>query len=180
MLIDPKNSQVLIIDVQPRLAAAMPDRDRIVGNCSLLLNAAREIDVPVLASEQYPQGLGETVPTLAELIPSSQRLAKMEFSCLRNAELASRLETVAKEQVVLAGMEAHVCVLQTAFDLVGQGKDVFVVADAVGSRKPESKETALSRLAAAGAAIVTTEMVAFEWLGSASAPAFRTISKLIR
>ena len=180
MLITPDRSQFLIIDVQDRLAAAIPEREQIVRNCAVLLKAANELGVPVMASEQYPQGLGHTVAELSALTKPEDRLEKVEFSCVQNERLADRLKRPGRDQIVIGGVEAHVCVLQTAFDALSRGSEVFVVADAVGSRHTTSKELALRRLEAGGASVVTTEMVVFEWLQSASAPAFKALSKLIR
>ena len=180
MLISPDRSQFLMIDVQDRLAAAMPEREQIVRNCAVLLKAANELGVPVVASEQYPQGLGHTVAELSALTEPEERLEKVECSCVQNEALADRLKRTGRDQIVIGGVEAHVCVLQTAFDALSRGSEVFVVADAVGSRQATSKELALRRLEAGGASVVTTEMVVFEWLQSASAPAFKALSKLIR
>ncbi len=180
MLLDPKTSLLLLVDIQVRLAAAMPADDPVVRNASILLKAAREMEVPVIASEQYPKGLGPTVPELADLLGAEERRAKMEFSCVRNPELASAIEATGRTQIVIAGIEAHVCVLQTTFELIGSGKTAYVVADAVASRDPRSREFALKRLDREGANIVTTEMVAFEWVGSASAPKFKAISGLVK
>lgn len=180
MLLSSTTSLLLLIDVQVRLEAAMPRDGGLVRNASILVKAAREIGTPVIASEQYPKGLGPTVPELADLLAASERHEKVEFSCQRNAGLAAAIAASGRTQIVIAGIEAHVCVLQTALDLVGPGRTVYVVADAIASRDPKSRDIALTRMAAAGVTIVTTEMVAFEWVGSASAPQFKAISALIR
>lgn len=180
MLLNSTTSLLLLIDVQVRLEAAMPRDDGLVRNASILVKAAREVGVPVIASEQYPKGLGPTVPELADLLAEGERHAKVEFSCQRNPGLAAAIEASGKSQIVIAGIEAHVCVLQTALDLIGPGRAVYVVADAIASRDPKSRDIALKRMADAGVTIVTTEMVAFEWVGSAAAPQFKAISALIR
>jgi nicotinamidase-related amidase len=149
-------------------------------NCGNLLQAAGKLGIPTTASEQYPQGLGPTVPELAALVPAGRTFAKMEFSCAANPGLRAELDRAGRRQVVLAGIEAHVCVLQTALELRAAGYAVAVVADAVASRRPASRETALARMAAAGVVPVTTEMVLFEWLRSAADPEFRALSRLIR
>ena len=180
MLIQIAQSQLMIIDVQDRLAAAMYDKEEMVQNCGRLLEAARLADVPVTISEQYPQGLGETVAPLREKAGGVERFAKVEFSCIRNEPIRAALGSHARPQLILCGIEAHVCVLQTAIEAKVEGYDVFVVVDATASRKPESREIAMQRLNAAGVGVVTTEMVVFEWIGSASSPHFKALSKLIR
>jgi len=171
---------LLVIDMQERLLPAMSEHERALNNALILVTAAREIGVPVLASEQYPKGLGRTVPELAALIGPDDVFAKTEFSCSENKEIRNRISASGRSQIVFAGFESHVCVLQTAFGLSEMGMKSFVTADATASRRTFSKEIACSRLARAGIEVVTTEMVVFEWLKSADAPAFRTLSRLIR
>jgi len=180
MLIQIAQSQLVIIDVQDRLAAAMHDNDAMVQNCARLLEAARLADVPVTISEQYPQGLGETVAPLREKAEGVGRFAKVEFSCIRDEPIRAALRSHSRPQLILCGIEAHVCVLQTAVEAKAEGYDVFVVADATASRKPDSRDAAMQRLTASGVVVVTTEMVVFEWIGSASSPHFKALSKLIR
>jgi len=180
MLLNPTTSLLLLIDVQVRLEAAMPKDDPMLRNSSIMIKAAREVGVPIIASEQYPKGLGPTVPELAELLGDGERHEKVEFSCMRNAGLAKAIEASGRSQIVLGGIEAHVCVLQTALELASEHRQVYVIADAVASRDPRSREIALKRMADAGVVIVTTEMAVFEWVGSASSPQFKAISALIR
>jgi nicotinamidase-related amidase len=180
VLISRADSQLMVVDVQERLAPAMePDRPFVAGSVKLV-EAANTLKIPVLASEQYPKGLGRTVPELASLIPEAQRYEKMEFSCYANDRLRQALTSVKRSQILLAGIEAHVCVLQTALELAAAGSAVFVITDATASRRPESRETAFRRMAAEGVTLASLEMVLFEWLRSADDPDFRTISGLIR
>jgi len=145
------------------------------------VEAANILKIPVLASEQYPKGLGPTVPELAGLIPEGDRHEKMQFSCYGNVTLQQALRGVnGQRQVVLAGIEAHVCVLQTALEAAAEDISVFVVTDATASRRAESREIAFRRMSKAGVTLVTLEMVLFEWLRSAADPDFRAVSKLIR
>ena len=178
MLLERAKSLLLLVDMQERLVPAMAGAADVTANCSILLRAAEALAVPVLASEQYPQGLGSTIPALAELAP--RRLEKLEFSAYANPTIRDELSRTGRRQMVLCGIEAHVCVLQTGLELIEAGFQVFVVADAVASRRPESREVALHRLGRAGATRITVEMALFEWLRSAGAPEFRTISRLIR
>jgi nicotinamidase-related amidase len=170
----------LVVDVQERLAPAMePDRPFIAA-CVKLLEAANALEIPALASEQYPKGLGRTVPELVGLVPEARRYEKMEFSCYANDAIRQALTGVNRSQILLAGIEAHVCVLQTALELAAAGSAVFVITDATASRGPQSRDTAFRRMEAAGVTLVTLEMVLFEWLRSAADQEFRALSKLIR
>jgi len=180
VLIDRLKSQLLLVDVQERLVPAMADSADLLRTCGILLRAATALRIPVLASEQYPPGLGPTIADLAAFVPEGRRLPKREFSCWGNPNLRAALVGAERPQVVVAGVEAHVCVLQTALDLIGNGFEVFVAVDAIASRRAASREIALQRLERAGAAPVTVEMVLFEWLESAAAPEFRDLSRLIR
>lgn len=166
--------------MQERLVPAMEPERPFVAICGKLLEAANTREIPALASEQYPKGLGRTVPELAGLVPETHRYEKMEFSCYANEAIRGALQAVKRPQIVLAGIEAHVCVLQTAVELASAGHAVFVVTDATASRRPESRETAFRRMEAEGVTLVTLEMVMFEWLRSAADPEFRALSKLIR
>jgi nicotinamidase-related amidase len=178
MLLERAKSLLLLVDMQERLVPAMAGAADVIANCGILLRAAQALAVPVLASEQYPKGLGATIPELAALL--LRRVEKLEFSAYANPAIRETLSGAGRKQVVLCGIEAHVCVLQTGLELVDAAFQVFVVADAVAARRPENRELALHRLARAGATLISTEMALFEWLRSASAPEFRAISKMIR
>jgi nicotinamidase-related amidase len=184
MLLAREKSQLLIVDVQDKLLDAISGKDRVVDRCIRLVRAARALDVPITVSEQYPQGLGPTVDPIRDALANAAFVAdKVEFSCLRSDVLRERLDGLRREgraQVVLAGIETHVCVLQTAIDLEAQGFEAFVVADAVGSRSKDSRKLALARLAKAGVDVVDSEMVLFEWLERAGTPAFKDLQALIK
>ena len=168
------DSSLVVIDIQERLAAVMPARDAVVRAACVLLEAAARLDVPVLLTEQYPKGLGGTVPEVAAALPSrAQRIEKMAFSACAALPLS-------RPQVVLAGMEAHVCVLQTAMELATAGREVFVVQDAICSRAEANYSNALARMSSAGIVVTNTESVIFEWLRDAASEHFRPLSKLIR
>ena len=169
-------SVLLLIDFQARLMPAIHDAAAVVDNARRLLAAAGQLDVPVVQTEQNPKGLGPTVPQLGPV--AGPVLAKMTFDACRAGGLVDGLP--AGGAVVVAGCEAHVCVLQTVLGLLDQDREVYVVADAVGSRRRESKEAALRRLERRGADIVTTEMVLFEWLESAEHPQFKSVIDLIK
>lgn len=180
MLLDRERSALLVVDVQSRLAPAVAGAEALVGRVRVLLEAARRLGVPTLVSEQYPKGLGGTVDELTPSLGGAKVIAKNAFSCAREPELASALRALDREQVVVCGMETHVCVLQTALDLQGQGYAVHVAADAVGSRDTNRRDLGLARMRHAGCTIVDSEMVVFEWLGAAGTDEFREVSKLIK
>ncbi len=174
-LISAANARLVVIDIQGRLMPAIHESERVVANARRLADAARMLARPILMTEQNPEKLGGTVPELAKAGPV---LAKMSFdSCAEPAFLDA---LVGDDDLVICGCEAHVCVAQTVLTLLEHRRRVFVVADAIGSRAPESKEVAIRRMERHGAEMVTTEMVVFEWLRSASHPQFRDVSKLIR
>jgi nicotinamidase-related amidase len=183
MLLSRGKSQLLIVDVQAKLLPAMSDR-RVVERCIRLVRAARALAVPITVSEQYPKGLGPTVEALREAVGNAGAfLPKVEFSCAKNGPLRERLCELRRQgrpQVVIGGMETHVCVGQTAIDLEGEGFEVFVVADAVSSRTTASRKLALTRLLKTGADVVNSEMVVFEWLGKADTSEFRELLALVK
>lgn len=176
MLIRAESSALLVVDVQGKLVPAIQDATRTVAAIRWLIAAARLNAVPVLFSEQYPQGLGKTLPCLLSAAPDAPIVSKTAFSCVAGACLSGNaLEN--KPQVIICGIEAHVCVLQTVLELRAAGRDVFLVADAIGSRADGDKQLAIQRARECGATIVSREMVLFEWLRDAKAPAFKAASK---
>lgn len=183
MLLDPQKSILLLVDVQERLLPAMHAPEMIESRCAILLKAAKALDIPVTVSEQYPKGLGHTVPGLAAEIGNAPVFEKLSFSCWRDAALKDHLIGHHERQrplVVIAGIEAHVCVLQTAVDLAAAGFGVFAVADAMSSRAPSSVVLAHERMRQNGIAIVDTEMVVFELLKQAGTAEFKALSALVR
>ncbi len=182
-LCDAKDSVLLIVDIQTRLTAAMPTKvlARLQRNTSLLINAANKLGVPVFASEQYPKGLGDIEPDIQKILPADVRLyEKTSFSCAGADNFIPDLAATGKKQIIIAGVEAHVCVLQTAIDLYHQGYTIFIAADGVCSRHRENYEIALQRLRRAGVIVCDAESVLFEWLGDASHEKFREVQALIR
>lgn len=181
MLASQQLSQLVIIDMQVKLASAMPAEalQGVVRNCSVLVQAAHLLAVPTILTEQYPQGLGETLSEIRQHLPNCKPVTKTAFSACCEPRFSQQLHRD-NPQIILAGMEAHICVLQTALALLQAGKQVFVAEDAVISRNPANKANALARLRDAGCVISNTESVVFEWLGDANHEAFKAISKLIR
>lgn len=183
MLIDPRKSTLLLVDAQDRLLPAMASPAEVEARCLILLKAARALDVPVAVSEQYPRGLGHTAPALKAEIGNAPVFEKLAFSCWKDPAIKDHMighHEAGRPQVILAGAEAHVCVLQTALDLAKAGFGVFAVADAMSSRAPFSVPLALDRMRQSGISIVDTEMVVFELLGRAGTAEFKALSALVR
>jgi nicotinamidase-related amidase len=182
-LLSRDDSRLLIVDMQQKLVPLIRHAKQVTTNCVKLVRAARLLGPPVFATEQYPKGLGGTVPELAELL--DERPDKSRFSCgevLNWGTTAEPTDAALRDRtrVVVAGIEAHVCVLQTTFDLLAAGFLVYIPADAVGSRSKLDWRIALDRLSNAGVVITTTESVLFEWCETSGTDEFREISKLVK
>lgn len=179
-----KMSQLILVDIQDKVIAPIGDAARLTEVLVRLVKFASRLEVPVTVTEHYPEGLGATVESIRrELSEDTQVLRKHHFSCIADDTLRHHLEDLrdlGRGQAVVAGIEAHVCVAQTALDLIVEGYQVFVVADAVASRAPASRKIALQRLRQAGASIVESEMVLFEWLEMSGTPEFRELHPLIK
>ena len=175
--LDRDRTTLLIVDFQQRLMPAIDGANGVLANAGRLIEAAKKFGVPAVVTEQYPRGLGPTVPELA--IDGMPKLAKMDFDAAR-ADGFFELLPKDRPDILVAGCEAHVCVLQTVLGLIDAGHTVYVVRDAIGSRRAESKEAAVERMRRHGAEIVTTEMALFEWLGTAADSRFREIVALIK
>ena len=183
MLLEAGKASLLLIDMQERLLPAMAEAAETEKRCAILLRAAKALDVPVAVSEQYPRGLGHTVASLRDDIGNAPVFEKMSFSCWRDAALKSHLighHEQGRPLVIVAGIEAHVCVLQSCVDIATAGFGVFAVADAMSSRAPSSVTLALDRMRHAGVEVINTEMAVFELLGKAGTAEFKALSALIR
>ena len=183
-LIDRARTHLLVIDVQEKLLPAMSEPQAALANCMRLVQAAGRLSLPVTVSQQYPKGIGAIVEDLRRLLPNGAAvLDKLAFSCVRDEGLRARIEQLAadgRDQVLVCGIEAHVCVLQTAIEIAATGLSCFVAADATASRAPVSKDIALARMQGAGVTIVTTEMAIFEWLGEAGTADFKALMPLVK
>ncbi len=176
-----RDSAVLVlVDMQDRLADVMDRRDAVVGTSALLARVAGVLGMPVIVTRQYPRGLGETVPELVDVVGSHSPVDKMAFDCLREPAFAEQLRATGRRQVVLTGMEAHICIAQTALALLSAGYDVHVVADAVCSRCDVDRDIALERMRVAGATVTVAESVIYEALGEAGTPEFRAVLELVK
>jgi len=180
MVLQRDRSCLLILDVQERLAPVMSDPRRVLQNCGLLMRAAQRLGVPTLVTEQYPKGLGPTMVDLRPYLPEEGALPKLHFSAAADPAILARLKGLGRDQVVVAGIETHICVLQTALDLPALGFQPMVVADACGSRRIESEQMAWSRMRQCGVQLLSLEMALFEWLGEAGTPEFKELSALVR
>jgi nicotinamidase-related amidase len=176
-----ERTAILIVDIQERLAAAMPKEQlaQVEKYARALVLTGKELRLPVIATEQYPKGLGPTLASLRELL-SSPPLAKLAFSCAQDPAAKSALAATGRRQIVVAGMETHVCVFQTARDLVAAGYEVHVCADAVASRFEGHRAVGLELCRAAGAIVTTAETAIFDLLGEAGTAEFKAVSPLVR
>ncbi len=177
MLISPNKALLLVIDIQEKLVPAVCQPQQLIKQTRWLMEIAALLDVPVLLSEQYPQGLGHTVPELVCLVTPEQIIEKLHFSCAADPSCIETIQQQQRKQIVICGMEAHVCVLQTAIGLQQQGFEVFVIGDLISSRNDSDKQLAIARLQQLQIQIVSREMVAFEWLEKSGTESFKTISK---
>jgi len=169
---------LVVVDVQEKLIRLIPGHERIVWNIRRLLDAAKILEMPAVATEQYPKGLGRTVEPLASRLEAPGE--KLAFSCAECGELFQRLADEGRLKLLVVGIEAHVCVQQTVLDLLAEGFRVYVAVDAVGSRFDVDRDTALRRMESSGATLTTTEAAMFEWLDVAGTPEFKAVSALVR
>ena len=179
-LLDRNRSVLVVIDVQERLYPSIHEHERMLSRIDLLLSAASIMQVPVVLTEQYPKGLGRTIEEIRKALPDVQPLEKMDFSCVPAAGFMETLSSLHRDQIVLAGIEAHVCVTQTALDLASRGENVFICADAVSSRRPLDVKFGLKRLSQNGLTLVTAESVVFEWLRRAGTDEFKALQPKLK
>lgn len=181
--LDAAASALLVIDVQERFLNAVPSiaAEQPCGrNCRILLQAAGLLNIPRLISEQYPAGLGPTLPHLVEAAPEAPRFGKVHFSCAEDPALASAIDRLGRRQIVLAGIEAHVCVLTTAADLATRGYHVVIAGDAIASRDPTHVPMAIAAARDLGVLVLPTETIAMRWQRQAGTGRFKDLAKLIR
>lgn len=181
--LDREDAVVLIVDIQERLGSAMvPETlERVVRNARLLVEGAKVLGLPVLVTEQYPKGLGPTVSALKDAFPvGTEPVAKVAFSCGAVKEVAQRLQELGRRQVIVAGVETHICVFQTVRDLLGGPYQPFVARDAVCSRTDENHQTGLSLMREVGATISSTESILFDLLGAAGTAEFKQLAPLLK
>lgn len=178
--INQEDSALLIVDIQEKLIPAMDNAEQMIKQASILVTGALELELPIVVTEQYPKGLGHTSPIIKSIIPSTTPIfEKMVFSAYTN-EVALHLKNLNKKKIILIGIESHVCVFQTARDLLLNGYQVFLPFDCVTSRLPQVKDNALQLLASMGCTLTNSETILFDLLKEAGSPEFKAISKLIK
>jgi nicotinamidase-related amidase len=178
-MLEIQNSCLVVVDVQGKLAQLMHDKEPLFKNVRILIQTAKILNIPILWCQQCPDSLGPTVPEIAELL-NVEPINKSAFSCCGCEQFNARLNQSCRNQILLCGIETHVCIYQTAVDLLRKGFSVDVIADAVSSRTLDNKQIALDRLAAEGVHISSTEMAVFELLKTAEQPQFKQIARLIK
>jgi len=179
-MLDIQQCCLTVVDVQGKLAQLMHGREALFRNVQILVLAAKILEIPILWCQQCPDALGPTIPEIAQHLSDIEPINKSAFSCCGTEQFIAGLKDLARNQVLLCGIETHVCIYQTAVDLLRQGFNVNVIADAVSSRTLENKQIALNRLAVEGAKITCTEMALFELLKTAEHPKFKQVTRLVK
>jgi len=175
------NTVLVVIDMQGKLAEIMHDKENLFANLERIIKGVLVLDLPIIWTEQVPEKLGPTLPQFSELLTgSSNPIPKSSFSCCGVASFTDALESSGRKQILMTGIEAHVCVYQTTLDLLANGYEVQIVTDAVSSRTPENRNLALNRVKDAGAILTSTEMALFELLRVAEGPQFKQIAKIVK
>jgi nicotinamidase-related amidase len=177
---DKYNAALVIIDIQERLAAIMKQKDSVISNCLHLIELSRMLNLPIVLTEQYPKGLGQTVEEIKKALPIYRPVEKLTFSCCDEPAFLTGIKKLSRKNLVITGMETHICLLQTCMGLLKNGFNVHLVKDAVCSRTKENWKTACEYMRDAGAVITSTETVLFQLLHIAGTEEFKTISKRIK
>jgi nicotinamidase-related amidase len=180
-LLDPARTALVVVDLQEKLLPAIHEWDRVLKNNLLLLRLAKVLDLPAVITTQYRKGLGEVVSDVAALAPPGGALDKVAFGCFGSPEFVARLESLrGRDQLLVGGIEAHICVTQTVLGALSRGHTVHVAADAVGSRAAENREIGLARMESAGAVVTSAEMAIYELLGRSDGAAFKQMLPHLR
>ena len=174
------NSVLLVIDVQEKLFRAIHQKEQLADNLQKLIKGINVLEIPSLLTEQYPHGLGATIPEIAQLLPDIKPLAKVCFSCCGDATFLQAFKKLNRKQVLIAGIESHVCVYQTAADLLTAGYEVYAVSDAISSRTEQNRDIGFRMMTQLGAKITSTEAALFELLKVAKGDKFKAISQIVR
>ncbi|WP_432474088.1 hydrolase [Amphritea sp. HPY] len=179
-MLNPQTTALLVIDVQGKLARSVQSSETMIDNIRRMIQGARILGVPVVWIEQYPQGLGTTVPEIAQLLGDYSALSKTTFSCCGSDQVMDELQRLARNQLLVCGIETHVCVYQSVAELLQRGYQVELISDAVSSRTAHNRELAMSKMASLGATLTSTEMALFELVGDSATDCFRDILPLVR
>jgi len=174
------NTALVIIDIQGKLWNVMYEKEALLENAQKLAKGMQVLGVPIILTEQNPKGLGPTVPELVQLLPDVKPIPKFEFSCCRNRDFQQALDNLKRKQILICGIESHICVYQTTLALLSSGYEVQVVADVVSSRVVKNREIALTRVQSEGAKVTTSEMALYELLQTAESPQFKEMLKVIK
>ena len=177
---DIQNCCLVVVDVQGKLAQLMYERENLFKNIQILIKAAKILNIPIIWCQQYPKSLGPTVCQIADSLADNEPIDKASFSCCGQEQFNNKLNDLDRQQVLLCGIETHVCIYQTAVDLQRKGYQVHVIADSVSSRALENKQIAIDRMSIKGIDISSTEMVLFELLKTAEHPKFKQIAALVK
>ena len=179
-MLQAEESCLLVVDVQGKLAQLMYEKKTLFKNVKILIKGADILNIPILWCQQYPQGLGATVEEIAELLKNNEPINKTSFDCFGDEKFRMRLSGLDKKNIILCGIETHVCIYQTAKSLLREKYNVELIADAISSRTLQNKQIAIDRMRTEGAKISSTEMVLFELLRDAENPEFKEIAKLVK
>lgn len=179
-VLDRNETVLVVVDVQEPFLGSIFERDRVVSNVVKLVEAANVLDVPVVTTLQYPEKMGDVIPELAEVLPDTDRIDKTAFSCCGAKSFVNKLEQLGRHAVLLCGVETHICLNQTAHDLLILGYKVHIAADAVNSRKESDYIIGLGKMRESGVIITSTEASIFELLRDAASPEFKTILRLVK
>jgi nicotinamidase-related amidase len=174
------NTGVILIDFQGKLWNVMHEKEILLGNVQKLIRGVRVLGIPIVLTEQNPNGLGPTLPELTQLIPEAKPIPKFCFSCHQDKNFEQVIKSLNRKQLLVCGIESHICVYQTALDLLKHGYEVQVIADAVSSRVPRNTEITLMRLQSEGIKLTTTEMILYELLQTAENPKFKEMLKVVK
>ena len=180
MRITKENTAGLIVDIQERLFPVMWEKEKLIKNCTTLIHGLTELKLPLVVTQQYTKGLGETISEIQSVIPDFSYVEKRDFSCCDEPSVAEKLKNLYAKNIIICGIEAHVCVLQTAVDLKAEGFNPVVVMDCISSRTPENTELARERFRFEGIMMTSYESILFELTRSSGAAEFKTISKLVK
>jgi nicotinamidase-related amidase len=179
-MLEIENCCIVVVDVQGRLSELMFEKDALIKNIQILIKAAKILDIPIIWCQQQPKALGATIPQISNLLTDIKPVDKTSFSCFGCEEFKKRVRQINRKQFLLCGIEAHVCIYQTAMDLLAEGKEVQLITDAVSSRTEGNKKVAIKRMAAEGVKISSTEMAVFELLRTAEHPQFKQVAMLVK
>jgi nicotinamidase-related amidase len=174
------NTALVMIDIQGKLWNVMHEKEALLENAQKLVKGMQVLGVPIILTEQNPKGLGPTVPELTQLMPEVKPLSKFEFSCCQNESFKQALGGLKRRQILICGIETHICVYQTTLELLGLGYEVQVVADVVSSRVMRNRDTALTRVQTEGAKLTVAEMAIYELMQTAESPKFKEMLKVIK